>query len=105
MFVFWFNTFFIDMHLQQQHQYPERPSRSSYKSSVNNGGSSADYRHPSTSSELTPTTPAIAITKKGHHRQRSDTPIASSGGKQQHRTHHHHNSKRAMSPSTSKRVL
>ena len=97
--MFWFNTFFIDMHLLQQHN-PNAAPRSSqhHKLPTNNGGS--DHRNPSTSSEVG-TSAVVAHSKvKGHHRQRSDTPLAS-GGKSSRSHRHHH---RAMSPSTSESV-
>jgi len=105
MFVFWFNTFFIDMHLLQQQQ-PNATSRSSHhhhhhhKTTSDNG--SVDHRSPSTSSDQQHlgTAAAIALSKmKGHQRHRSDTPLGSGG-----KPPKSHNSKRAMSPSTSKSV-
>ena len=107
MFVFWFNTFFIDMHLLQQSNTTPRDRPSSHhKNTANNVGNS-DHRNPSTSSEAG--TSAVTShghgshrSSKGHHRQRSDTPGAPGG--RSSKSHHPSHYQRAMSPSTSKSV-
>ena len=107
MFVFWFNTFFIDMHLlQQQKSNTTARDRSHHRGAANHVGSS-DHRNPSTSSEVG----TSAVTShgshhkgKGHQRQRSDTPGAPGGRSSSKSQRAQHSQQRAMSPSTSKTV-
>ena len=106
MFVFWFNTFFIDMHLLQQSNTTPRDRPSSHHKNTSNNVGNSDHRNPSTSSEAG----TSAVTphghgshrSKGHHRQRSDTPGAPGG--RSSKSHHPSQYQRAMSPSTSKSV-
>lgn len=105
MFVFWFNTFFVDMHLlqQQSNATTSRPP-SNHRTTANNVGGS-DHRNPSVSSEAgtsSVTSHGSHSRSKGHHRQRSDTPGAP-GGKSS-KSHHSSHHQRAISPSTGKFV-
>jgi len=76
--VFWFNTFFIDMHLLQQRTYHQRSS--SHKLAESKLTDHPDHlpsdRHSSsTSSDLAMMNPPR---KSGHHRNRSGTPATDS---------------------------